>query len=59
MAARQRFRQVKGRDLTAEELAKLVEVVKTSRFVEGNRVIPGPGVKPLSFGGDSVVDKKN
>lgn len=57
MAARQRFRQVKGRDLTAEELDKLVSVVKTCRFVQGNRVVPGRGVEPLSFG-DSAASSK-
>jgi hypothetical protein len=57
VAARQRFRQVKGRELTAEELGKLVGAVKTCRFVLGNRVVPGLGMKTLSFG-DSLADAK-
>ncbi len=48
MAARRRFKQVQGRELRDDEIAKLVEVVKTCRFV-GNRVIPAEGTAPLSF----------
>ncbi len=48
MAARRRFQQVQGRELTKEEVDQLVQVVKTCRFV-GNRVLPALGTKPLSF----------
>ncbi len=48
MAARRRFKLVQGRELREDEIAKLVEVVKTCRFV-GNRVIPAEGTAPLSF----------
>jgi ribosomal protein L35 len=48
MAARRRFLQVQGRELTKEEVDKLIEVVKKCRFV-GNHVLPAVGTAPLSF----------
>ncbi len=41
MAAKKRFKQVRGRDLTKDELVKVATAIKSAR-IEGNRVLPGP-----------------
>jgi hypothetical protein len=48
VAARARFLQVKGRELTGEELQVVAGAIKKARIV-GNRVFPGPGESVLRF----------
>lgn len=41
VAAKKRFAQVKGRELTREELVQVATAIKSARIV-GNHVLPGP-----------------